>query len=635
MEEGTQSSRSFTPIQLRLGFSTPSAPVRMIISLQGLYVYVDSAERDLAVAYLTAVGAKIEISQAGETRFHIRDLTNLKDLPEQVSIHATGNLGSLWTLAAHPPEQETVVSVSADTVLSLNLSWVSGKRRFDEPLAQPAIPAFVALSIPFSATSEVWDSLLGSTGMPVRVGTAKVNHDRYIEITTVTPQKIIASPMPALFRIDGSHFGIPLAHSDCIASTPGFAWEGLPPAPDNPPHKLRVPPVELSDHANADLRDFVDGLSNNGARLVAWKSGLGRRVFCLAAIDSLSAYPTLVVTHPHALFSWIRNTELMSRTWSIGESSADTPSDVIILTYEMLPDAKIYSPAAIVFDDLDIAIKADAAVPLPLRRFDGLMDVPRVGLMQELPQGPQQVTDIMSVLRPGEFREGLSISARYPGDARARYSAHLAVYASIRMEGDTKRFTKSLIEPLTMPIALRHEQSKLIARMNRSKEDILRELRTLSSAGTESVLSPKIAKASEMVRVAVRADRRVVVLTNQERTEAMLRAVLRPIKVGNPGSQSQVIIARFDMIPLISTGLDSYDEVIVVDIPRSFNDLNIAVGEGLLGPSTVTVLHMVGGVDDAFAVLAAKRANTGVVGTDPLSFAEVDEVFAALETQQQ
>lgn len=624
MEHANTPPKSFVPVQLRLGFSTPTTPVRLLLSLQGLFVYVESVDRDLAVAYLTAGGIQIEIGSEGTVRFPVADLGSLTELPDQVSVVCSAPLHALWTLVSYPPAIDTAVTVTADSPVQLNLAWTDGVRRFDEPLPAVNSAAFLALAVPFAATGTVWDDLLRSPGVPVLVGRARVNLDRFVEIAALAPQKVEAAPLPGLFRIDSSHFGIPRAYAEHIDRIPGFAWEGAPPAPVYGPRDLSEPPIELSDHARADLREFADGLATDRARLVAWRSGLGRRVFCLATLESLRRYPALIVCSPHALWSWVRNAEMFERRWSIGESDH---ADLVLVTYTMLQNAPLTSPAAVVFDDVDIALERDTGILPTLHRFDGLMDVPRVALVQEMPEQPSRLTEILSVLRPGEFRAGVPLAARYPGDTRRRYNEHVAVYTSVRQFGDTDRFRRSLVEPIRMPARMVDTQARMIADHVGDPTSLVRELRTLSSVGTTSMLSPKITHAVGLARDATAAGRSVVVLTNQERSASMLRNMLRPLATGEPGSGAPVVIARYDETPLASIGLAEFGEVIVLDPPRSFDDLRSAVGNAQQGPARVTVLHMVGTIDDGMALLAARRAAAGVGGQQPLSADEVSELL--------
>jgi hypothetical protein len=617
-------SRSFVPVQLRLGFSTPSAPVRLLLSLEGLFVYVRCTDRDTAVAYLIAGGVGVEIGSEGTVRFPVADLAALTELPEQVSVVCSAPLHALWTLVCYPPATDTAVTVTADGPTQLNLAWTDGVRRFDEPLPVSNAPAFLALAVPFAAAGAVWDNLLQSPGIPVLVGRARLNLDRFVEISALAPQKVEAAPLPALFRIDGSHFGMPRAYAEHIDQVPGFAWDGPRPAPWYPPREVAEPPIELSDHARTDLREFVDGLAADRARLVAWRSGLGRRVFCLAALESLRRYPAMIVCAPHALWSWVRNAELFERSWSVGESD---DADLIFVTYSMLKHTQLASPAALVFDDMDIAFETDPGVLPSLRRFDGLMDVPRVGLMHALPLEPRRLTEMLSVLRPGEFRAGVALAARYPGDSRRRYDEHVAVYTSVREYGDTDRFRRSLIEPMAMPPHIADAQERMLSDHRGAHGELLRALRTLSSAGTPSMLSPKLSHAASLVREAAAAGRTAVVLTNQERSAKLLKGLLRPLAVGDPGSGAAIVIARYDVTPLASIGLEEFGEVVVLDLPRSFDDLRSSVGNAQYGPARVTVLHMLGSVDDGMALLAARRAMSGVGGQQPLSDEEIDAVL--------
>lgn len=619
-----------TPVQLRLGFSSPTAPVRLLLTLHGLLIYVDSQDRDVALSYLVALGTSVELDTMGSIRIPIRDLERLTDLPPQVDVVASGFLSALWTLVSFLPAADTAVTVSADSPAMLNLSWTDGERRFDEQYPVSLAAAFAGLGVPFVAAPDVWDQILVAGRLPIQVGRARVNLDRFVEITALVPQRVEAAPLPALFRIDGAHFGIPLSHAGLIQELPGFSWDGPQPFPARPPRDITTPQLGLSEHAASDLRELVNGLAIDSARLVAWAPGLGRRIFCLAALESLAAFPALIVCGPHALWSWVRHSELLGRRWVLGESESDDASDadIHIVTYDMLPRRNISSPAAIVFDDIDMGVSKYASWADSLHRFDGLLDVPRVGLLQQLPSDPQRLVEMLAALRPGEFRAETPVALRYPGDTDARLGAHAAVYLSQRTEGSAIRFRQSSVELLDCPTEFTEAIAELRASSLVDEERVAAE-RHIVAIGTRTHMSPKVAFALQLAQEALVNRSTLLIVAGSSEAVTLLKSLLRPHSVreyvgGTPAANiSTVDMTRVD---LAACDLRIFDEVVVLDYPRSFEELASAVGGVTEGVEKVTVLHMANTVDDRLAIVAARRTSRGIsasVAWDQFEIAEL------------
>lgn len=626
-QQGLAAARDAMPaVQLRIGFSTPSAPCQIHLALSGLTCVVDCVDDDLACAYLTAAGVHVEVDPLRGPRFPVRDLPLLLDLPEQISVSATGALRSLLELCLNPPEDGTPAAVTADTPGQLNISWTDGERRFNEALPRGAAPAFVALGIPFVAAADTWELVLSASQVPVVAGFARVNLDGFVEINASSPRHVESAPLPALFRVDGTHYGLPLAHAAALDEAHGFIWEGPRPVLEHGPRELAEPAVPLSAHAQSDLRPFVEALAAERARAVVWSAGLGRRVFCLTAVESLQSMPLLVVCGAHAVWAWQRNLSLFGRTSSLSHDR----DDVRIVTYdELARSPRISSPATILFDDLDLYI-SDDTVMRALRRFDGLLDPLRIACTESFPEQPALQLRFMSVLRPGEFRADQPIALRYPSNPDKRLHEHVEVYTCRRSSAEVgaEMFRRSSVELLDTPESLltSFEDAR---QHRRPPDDVAEELLAWCSAGPPQVLSPKLARAAALARESVQARRSAVVVTRHERTASLLRGLLRPIQVSElPQGEldsSRVAVARLDRGPV---DLRSFDDVVFVDYPFSSALIEEAVGDASSGdgPSRVTVLHLRGSVDDRLAMIAARRRERSVAGDHraPLSGAEIE-----------
>ena len=607
-------ARPWTPVQLRIGFTAPTSACSMTLSLEGLSVSVSAGDDDLAASYLSAVGVTVEIDAVRGLRFPVKDLRAVGELPDQVSVRSTSGLSALLEAVMHPPLTDATISVTMDGPTLLNLSWYDGHRRFDEPFPLSYSPALIATGIPFVAATDTWERVLEASRMPVVVGRARVNLDGYVEILVSAPQKIEAAPLPGLFRVDATHYGIALHYASWISASPGFSWEGPQPVGDASPDQLAEPTIPLSDHVRSDLRTFVDALARERARAVVWPAGIGRRVFCLAGVESLRSFPLLVVCGPHAVWSWQRNVALFGRSVSMHHDR----DDVRIMTYEELSRSpRVNSPATVIFDDLDRALRDDPSLLDHLSRFDGLLDAIRISCSQEFPEDPAEQVRLMSVIRPGEFRADIPVALRYPGAPERRLTEHLQAYTMRRKaSAGLSQFSRSAVEILETPRAL----VDVFAEIRSSTmvyEDKVGALMGATSCGSALAMSPKLSRAVALARSAHGAGRSVAVVTQHARTAVLLKGLLRPLPVheyrNGSAPLSGVTIVRSDQV---LADLRDFDEVVFIDYPWSTAVIDSMVGDAGAerAPTRVTVLHLADSIDDRVAVVAAKRRErAGVV----------------------
>jgi hypothetical protein len=632
------------PVQLRLGFAQPSRPVTLHLILAGSHVLVETEpdREQEAWSYLSASGANPTIGQGRGLSFPVSLLHALAELPAQARCVPDAELRTLYQLVLHPSADNRPAELSTGPDGSLWMSWFDGSEEYTELFPTAAAVALLTADLPFVATAEAFDTLRTACSLPLLAGRCRVNLDGFIEIITSKPQLVESAPLPGLFRIEETRFGLALAYAPALTRAPGFIWEGHKPMLDRGPAELPQLPMDLSAHARADLRTLVDQLAAYRAQAIVWSPGLGRRVFALAAMEALDAWPLLIVCTPATVWAWQRHVEMFGRTAALTHLDAD----VHIVTYHDLPRrVDVGDPQAVIFDDLGSPQTLTPETRLALRRLESFADTYRVAISAQWPTEPAALVEAMSVLRPGEFRPDMPLAVRYPTNPAARLAEHVAVYTSARALADpgrdTTEFRRSSVVTTDMSAPQRVALAEAAARMagGASAAILLAETLEIVSAGPPLSLSPKIPAVLRRAADALDAGRRVAVLTRHRRTVTLVRATLRStdavtveasaaVESGCP--QARLVIIRFDReLPDLSW----FDDVLVVDYPWSTELLESAVGpaSGRGGPLQVTLFHLTGSIDDRLAMLAARRREMGVVidHSAPPSDAEIDYLLAA------
>lgn len=622
------------PVQLRLAFTAPTRPVQVEFILMGLYVLVEPGphQSDEVFAYLVAAGAEPAVSEQGDLRFAVARLGAIRELPPQVRTRFDDSLQALAALALHPSAEGLPATLSCTPAGQLVLSWFDGEEQHDEAFYPEAAAALLQADLPFEATPEAWQILEEISHLPMIDGRVRANLDGYLEISTTKPQRVEAAPLPGLFRLDETHFGLALAFADAVTETPGFLWEGRPPTPEPPP-PLPSLPLHLDHDDEAQLEELLTSLSAYRSRVLVWEHGLGRRLFALAAIEALDAWPACVVTLPSGVWTWQRHLDLFGRSHALSHDRADAH----ILTYHDLVHRRVLpAPQAIIFDDLSDPEAAEPQVRAALRRFDTIPDVYRLSTVHSWPGQPAEAVRLMSVLRPGEFLPGSSVVQRYPLTPDRRALEHVEAYLSRRTRSAApspsgQRSSVLMVQP--SEAVLRALEDLPVRLSGVDPAQVLAEALEIISAGPPQALSPKVPIVSAAVRSAAEAGRRVAVCTRHRRTATLLRATLRPLRVSSvdaaegPGSweaDAQVVVVRFERV---LPDLRSFDEVVVVDYPWSSEVIERAVGAagGDHSCPQVSTVHMPQTVDDRLAMLAARRRELGSV-VDPASPISAEDV---------
>jgi hypothetical protein len=607
-------------LQLRLGFSTPDAPVELALHLVGLTVVVDlwQGRFDEAWSYLLSAGVAVRMEDGRGIVFPIGELAKLDNLPAQVRVTSRGPLEVLYGIATSGdglPATVHIVDVDGPDgrpVSELWVSWYSHHGRHQQVLDDVAATALLASELPFVASEEAWERLESMAGFPLVVGRARLNHDGYLEISTSKPQLAESAPLPGLFRIDDTHFGMARAYAPDLYRLRGFVWDG--PAPRRVrPTSVRSPgTLELSAHHRADLDELVSALDSWGARIICWERGLGRRIMALAALEVLDAWPALVVAAPWDVWVWRRHFDLAGRQLSLSAGRGDAH----LVTYlDLARGAATEAFEALVLDDLS---GPDAAAPSARAALAGLgavADAYRIGVCSTWPQDPEEACELLDLLRPGEFHlRGMSLSQRYPLRPVPRAEEHASVYLSRRSAGDddtdTRRFPRSEVR-VVPPSTGQRQALEELASAGMDLRDLLGRTCEVLSAGTGGSVSPKVAAAVQIARDGVAAGRSVAVACASSRAATLIRAAAAPLAVRlvdgtdpNPPSAGEVcvVVRRRSAVSLAA-----FDWVVFCEWPWSTETIELSVGAAGGGPERVVVLHSPGTVDDRLAMYAARR----------------------------
>lgn len=647
-------SSSETPLQLPLEMLAPAQSVRITLELRGLRAVATCEDtpgmRHAMLEYLQAAGVTLDVASGddGRVSFPVVDLPNLAALPPRVHLDADATLEPLLLLAQHPPQSGQPVAAvlpQGPDGEPLDLGWLelqwahqdhTGELvQFEEPAGRETLVALMASDVPFNATAQAWDLLEQLSTFPIVVGRARVNSDNFVELAATKPQIVEAAPLPGMFRLDGTHFGLPLAYAHVVDDLQGFEWNGPAPRLQRPPNVPAHLPVELSDHHRQDLSDLVRRLAQFRAAAVVWESGLGKRIFALAACEVLDAWPLLIVAPPWQMWAWQRHLDLLGRSGSLRHNRADAR----LVTYlDLAQGVDLATPVAVLFDNLAATVSATPRARRALHLLDNVSDAYRLAVDSSWPGDLAESCRIADLLRPGEFRFDVPLEVRYPGQTKKRAAEHLDVYVSRRRKDDpdtadtnpfTSPFRRSQVKLVTVPDTQRRELGELRSRFGQGQLEplaALAEALEVTSAGAANSLSPKVVAAAQLAKAGARAGRSVAVATAHRRAANAVALALRPwasdvqdlrgaarAEVGRrEGRVSVVLFAR--LLP----DLRQFDEVVLVDYPFSFEAVEQAVGSAYAanGPQQVTVLHAPGTVDDRLAMFAARRRELAAV-SDP------------------
>jgi hypothetical protein len=622
-------------VQQRIPYGPPQQPVRLLLSLSGMRVLVGvrDGREDVAEQHLSAAHVSVEISERHGLTFPAVQLPELRKLSDQVTVSVDDRLRALWRLLTYPSADRLPATLDLTRFGELELSWYDGVSSFDEVLHDDAAQLLLALDAPFVATSEAWERLDLLTGSRPLAGMLRANLDGYVEIETSRPQLVEVAPIPGLFKLDERHFGVPLPYLTALSKVEGFRWAGPRPVLERAPAQLAPVGIELSAHHRRDLHRLIECLAAYQAQVVHWEAGLGRRVFVLAAVETLDAWPALVVTAPAGIWPWLRHCDLLGKSVALAHRHAD----VRLVTYHDLPRRDdVVIPQTIVFDDIFGPEASTRSAREGIAQLDSLIGAYRLAITSRLPDDLDRQVSAMAALRPGEFAPGTPLPARYPVSPEQRAAQHVAAYVSTRSadapDTDRTSFKRSSVATVEPSEAQTKELMRLAGHYgSRPTAALLAEMLEVVSAGPASSISPKVPAAVERARRHAAAGERVVVVTRHRRTALLVSASLRglpgrkvtQVEVGGAVS-GDLVVLRFDReLP----DLRSFEVAIFVDYPWSLDAIDASVGAASDpdGCGLVVMVHAQGTLDDQIAVIAGKRREEGSIleGTRPL---EDDEI---------
>lgn len=599
--------------QSRLDLPRPVGQVVLGAELHGLQVagQVWAGSVDGLRRVLRRAGVDAEVRADG-VRFPLGDLERVA-AEDDVRLVPGPSLRPVVGLLDDPPDARHP-AVLERTGPQLELRWRGRDQDYRVSMTASAAAALLTLDIAFVATDAAWAVLERDVSLPPLAGTARLNDDGYVEILAHAPQLVEAAPLPALFRVDATHFGVPACYADEVERTPGFRWEGPRPT-DETPSRWPALPAVLSLSASQDVDDIVDRVSQTGAAAVVYDDGLERRLCALTALEVVDAWPAVIAAPPSAVWVWQRHLQLLGRRATVvGASGADAQ---IVTYYDLARITGLGASASVVFDALSSEEASAERLRAAGRRLDGAGDLVRVLVERTWPEDVASQASWLDLLRPGEFRFQGPAAARYPRDPAARFAEHAACYLLRRRVGQAPevdglgRMPQSHVEVLQPTEVQRKAAARLADEVaaGADPQSLLPEAVQRTTVGTEEEPSPKLLAAVARLRQAAAQGRSAVVAVAHDRAAERLQALVRPLRpeVTDGGAPiARLSIVRFNQrLP----DLRGFDEVVLCDYPFSGAEIDRAVGEPTEPdvPAEVVVLHLEGSVDDRLALLAARR----------------------------
>ena len=573
-------------IQLRFRFQPPSKPQRLKVSLRGLSTALLPEDGDIQTAqvYLQSVGAQVVFDGAA-LLVPATDFRLLLELPPQVVLLPTDDVSTLLRASSSSVTPPIVATLDSGAVVNLN--WVDTTGECNEPLPLAAAPFLLSAAIPLSASPETWSAIRTASALPVLRARARVNLDGYIEVHTPFPQQIEGAGIPGLFRIDESRYGVPFDFAAELDVLPGLEWVGERSFPV--PASTPAPSLPLAAHSAPLLPGFLEDLQRARGRVLIAPDGSGRRVFALAAVASLRAFPLLVLSRASSLWLWHRNIDLLG---GVGDDL-----DVRVLPYELIGKIALDGAISVVFDDLELALRENPGLRDNLRGLDGSVAGYRIAVLPAVPE-PDLLLQVLSLVRPGEFEDRLPVVARYPAPAPERFAEHAECFL-LRLPpgGGSSEFKRSSVREITPSREFLYWLDAQTA-VDPSRPALVRdraaELLSWTSGGPPSMLGSKIAELLTFADPSTP----FVAVTRVARTAALLRriAAARPWITVIDASERLPDLAR-------------YERVVLLEPPLSFPETDRAVVESSdsAGCREVTVFHSSGTADDRFAVVAFLR----------------------------
>jgi hypothetical protein len=623
--------------QLRLNFLISEVKLRARLTLKGLIVTIESQEMESLEQYLSNQQFLVNLSLEGKRSFTLSKYKQFLSAASQVDLILSEELKILARLIEYKSEKQSPVYITLDSPLDLNINYNHRGSTLNDHLPLDLLPAFLSLEIPYRASTSLLELIRNYNTYPYIVGRAFRDMDDYLRIDTVSPQLLEEAKLPGLFKISELSYGIALNYQEELESVKGIIVEYKNYKILNE-EKIKLP-YELSEHSGERLKEFENKLLVNKSQVVVWEKGLGRRVFCLAVMESLENYPLLIISQASGVWAWKRHISMIGRSGSLTSSDFD----IQIVTYD---DVKrgvvINSPRAIIYDDVEKIIQ-DKELLKALRIMDGVMDAYRIGCCNEFPIDSKDQNSIMSLIKPFEFSSEVAIIDRYPLNSELAFKQHIQPYILKSENGlgsiSAKTFKRSSVEVVEFDDVFLEKIDKL-AENNDISFDFLSRLMECISTGSDEFISPKVVKVLELIKKEeIGNTSRTIICTRFEKTQRVLGMLLSSISpelltLENFDSKknSRVAILKFDEV---LPDLQDYENVIIVDYPWSFSVIEKAVGsaDSKKGSLNVSVIHLKNSIDDRLSIFGARRSEVTLLGIDynQPNFSEVKYILSNLK----
>lgn len=609
-------SASDPRIQLRFTYQPPEKPLRIRGTIRGVFAELTPENGDIqtAQAYLHFSGVHAR-PDAASLLVAASDLRLLASLPERVVLLADPELATV--LRCTGPDVEPPVLVTLDGPQTLNLNWVDETGECNEPLSIRSAAVLLASNVPLSASADTWDLLVSARALPLSRARARLNLDGFVEITTALGRHVESVEIPALFKIDTGRYGLTASLSQHAASIPGLLWEG--PRTFSRERTSPARSLPLGPHSAPLLETFLRAIEVSRAAVVYSPPGSGRRVFSLAACESLHAFPVTILCRPAGLWLWHRHMDLLG--------SRGDDCDVNVVSYDaFMAGASIGEPDALILDDLDLAFEERPQLAAALHGLDGSTAEYRIAVLRQAPSVDQGILTVLAAIRPAEFTSRVPLQARYPGDYLARFQEHASVFLHpLPTPSTVSLFKSSQVVEVDPGAALLEllASARLQGPGSRHVRHAASEVLSWCSSGSNSLLGPKIATV-----LAAHPGEDTAIVTRIPRTAQILSDL---------GVLSKGAALIDPLLPL--RDLSEFRRVLLLEPPFSYRDLDRAVVEASdsRGVRDVTVLHSPGTPDDRAAEVAFSRRSCpdGVFTLEEAAFVAGTSGYAEFLTHHQ
>jgi hypothetical protein len=594
-------------LRRRLSFAATPEAIACSAYLTGLLVAIDTdANRRAELAgVLATVGIDADAHPHHGFTFPISRLYRAADLPSSVTVDVDVELEVLWQLALRygsgKLDGPATLQVSAGRPL---LRWESadGGDDVEGVLTTEAAGALLHSQLPFIASAEAWEAVATLTRMPLQAATLRQHRDGYVEIRAMRPQQVESAPIPGLWRIDQTTYGAPLPYAPRLSAVDGLRWEEPAPEPAATIVLPRRIAEQLDGHVADGARHLAQLVRDHGSAVVAWPSGLGRRVAALAALDAVDSLPVQILAPRWAVWSWVASLTALGL--------ADDEQARVVTWDAVAAGAALHATPSFIVDDFTSA--AALAATATLRRLETFDGVARIGVCAQWPADVPTLLQAMHLVRPGEFPETGGGMLRYPLWPTRRATEHADAYRIPLPPLSAGRPYRRRFDVRTVELSAlqRRHLDELITRYRAGDSDVSVEtLREATSAGTAQALSAKVSQVAGAARTLLQTGQQVLVVARHDRTLQLVRTLVRGAAEATIRYHTWATVERDD------TGADDADTVLVCDYPDHPEQLwRVAGVPGDAEGAAVLLWHTRLSVDDEVAVSAAR----GMSPTDDL-----------------